>query len=305
MRVEFCASIHTHLVENHKSVLLTGDLGFGAFEKIQKDLGPRFINAGVAEQNMISVAAGMASTGLEPWVYSITPFLILRTLEQIRNDVCFHALPVRLVGNGGGYTYGANGPSHHALEDLAVLKALPGINLFFPCMGDQVAAAVALMSELRAPSYLRLAVAAWPPAPRPFEENRKTLTRRYSNGKELTVIGVGHATQHLLKAFEEGPATFDKCSLFSISRYPFDFESDHALVKSIEQTGRVFIVEEHYQAGSISESLHFELGSKITELHALMPSFHKSHRCGSNKFYLQAAQMSPSHIASRLKEFTT
>ena len=84
-------------------------MGYQALEPLRESLGERFINAGVAEQNMVSVAAGLAKTGLQPWVYSIAPFVYARPFEQIRNDVCLHDLPVRLVGNGGGYAYGVMG----------------------------------------------------------------------------------------------------------------------------------------------------------------------------------------------------
>src|SRR4051794_36992037 len=111
-------------------MFITGDLGYNALEGIAKELGKRFVNSGVAEQNMMGMAAGCAMAGFKPWVYSIIPFTTYRCLEQIRNDVCLHHLPVRIVGNGGGYTYGIMGSTHHALEDLAVLKPLPGMQLF-------------------------------------------------------------------------------------------------------------------------------------------------------------------------------
>ena len=105
-------------------VFLTGDLGFKALEPLRDALGSRFINAGVAEQNMVSVAAGLAAPDLRPWVYSIAPFIYARPFEQIRNDVCLHALPVVFVGNGGGYGYGVMGSTHHALEDYGILLSL-------------------------------------------------------------------------------------------------------------------------------------------------------------------------------------
>ena len=105
-------------------VFLTGDLGFAALEPLRDAMGPRFINCGVAEQNMVSVAAALASEGLEVWVYSIAPFCYARPFEQIRNDICLHRLPVRLLGNGGGFGYGVMGATHHAVEDCGVL--LPG-----------------------------------------------------------------------------------------------------------------------------------------------------------------------------------
>src|SRR5512132_1728928 len=101
-------------------VFVSGDLGYMALEKVIETYGERFINVGVSEQNMISVAAGLAYEGFIPWVYSIAPFAILRPYEQIRNDVCLHNLPVKIVGNGGGYGYGIMGATHHTLEDIAV-----------------------------------------------------------------------------------------------------------------------------------------------------------------------------------------
>src|SRR5436305_12930222 len=95
-------------------VFLTGDLGFKALEPLRAMMGKRFINAGVAEQNMISVAAGLARAGMRPWAYSIAPFIYARPFEQTRNDVCLHKLPVVLIGNGGGYGYGVMGATHPA-----------------------------------------------------------------------------------------------------------------------------------------------------------------------------------------------
>src|SRR5580698_11591689 len=121
-------------------VFLTGDLGYKALEPLRDALGPRFINAGIAEQNMVSVAAGLARSGLRPWAYSIGPFLYARPFEQIRNDVCFHRLPVVLVGNGGGYGYGVMGGTHHALEDYGVLLCLPHLRAYLPAFDADVEA---------------------------------------------------------------------------------------------------------------------------------------------------------------------
>src|SRR6516225_772469 len=130
MRTELC----TALVARSKlpeMVFLTGDLGFMALEPLRDSLGNRFINCGVAEQNMVTVAAGLAKAGFDVWVYSIAPFCYARAFEQIRNDVCLHGLPVRLLGNGGGYGYGVMGPTHHALEDYGVMLTLPACRCMF------------------------------------------------------------------------------------------------------------------------------------------------------------------------------
>src|SRR5262249_54897691 len=114
MRKQFCDALVAR-AKNPDMIFLTGDLGFMALEELQKALGERFINAGVAEQNMISVAAALARQGFQVWAYSIAPFCYARPFEQIRNDITFHGLPVKLVGNGGGYGYGVMGPTHHAI----------------------------------------------------------------------------------------------------------------------------------------------------------------------------------------------
>ena len=123
MRNAFCSALVAMSAER-KFVFFTGDLGFNALEPLQEAMGGRFINAGVAEQNMVSVAAGAASIGEQCWVYSIAPFVYARPFEQIRNDVCLHDFDVKLVGNGGGYGYGVMGATHHAIEDYGVLCSL-------------------------------------------------------------------------------------------------------------------------------------------------------------------------------------
>ena len=136
MRNVFCQSL-VEAAHRPEFVFLTGDLGYKALEPLRDALGERFINAGVAEQNMVSVGAGLARAGLRPWVYSIAPFVYARPFEQIRNDVCLHRLPVVLVGNGGGYGYGVMGATHHALEDYGALLCLPHMRAYVPAFdGD-------------------------------------------------------------------------------------------------------------------------------------------------------------------------
>src|SRR5664279_2169016 len=155
MRLLFSKALLDHCQEPD-FVFLTGDLGFMALEGLRDGAKDRFINAGVAEQNMVSVAAGLARSGLKPWVYSIAPFVYARPFEQIRNDVCLHGLPVHLVGNGGGYGYGVMGASHHALEDYGTLLTLAGMHVFIPAFDEDVEPMVKRIRELGRPTYLRL-----------------------------------------------------------------------------------------------------------------------------------------------------
>src|ERR1700722_13177629 len=137
MRNAFCAAV-VELSAARPFVFFTGDLGFMALEPLQRAMGERFINAGVAEQNMISVAAGAASVGEQCWTYSIAPFLYGRPFEQIRNDVCLHDFDVKLVGNGGGYGYGVMGATHHAIEDYGAMLCLPHLRAYVPAFDGDV-----------------------------------------------------------------------------------------------------------------------------------------------------------------------
>src|ERR1700749_4895245 len=131
MRKKLWDAVDT-LSADENMVFITVDLGFMALEPLREAMGERFINAGLAEQNMITVAAALAAQDLEVWTYSIAPFVYARPFEQIRNDVCFHHLPVKMIGNGGGYGYGVMGPTHHAIDDYGALLTLPGMSAFIP-----------------------------------------------------------------------------------------------------------------------------------------------------------------------------
>src|SRR3954470_21495648 len=156
MRAEFAQAMLLLLARRKDLVFVTGDLGYLAFEGLAQAYGERFVNAGVAEQNAVSLAAGLARAGHLPWVYSIAPFAVLRPYEQIRNDVCLHKLPVKLVGNGGGYGYGVMGSTHHALEDYGALLCLPNMHAFVPAFAADVPAIVEKLLDFPYPAYFRL-----------------------------------------------------------------------------------------------------------------------------------------------------
>jgi transketolase len=299
MRVEFVQTLQKIMRADQQSLFVTGDLGFNSFEAMQKEFGPRFLNAGAAEQNMVSLAAGLAFEGFHPWIYSIAPFVTYRPFEQTRNDVCLHNLPVRLVGNGGGYTYGVMGSTHHTLEDLGILKTLPNMHLHFPCTQNQVAAHVEQISQLMAPSYLRLSFSGFPSNAVPLKENPKTLTRTYSEGGSVTLIGVGHAVQIALSALEKKLIDPTKVGVFGVSKFPFDFESDAELALHARHSQNVFVIDEHYLAGSMAESLKMHLPS-VARFRTLTPVYKNSQAYGSPKFQLTQAGMTPEDLAKNL-----
>lgn len=136
--------------------LLTGDLGYNALEDFARRFPNRCLNVGISEQNMIGIATGLSRSGKIVFTYSIANFCTFRCLEQIRNDLCYHNANVKIVATGGGYMYGTLGYSHHGIEDLAIMRPLPGMTIISPCDNDQVRSATRAVVERPGPCYLRL-----------------------------------------------------------------------------------------------------------------------------------------------------
>jgi transketolase len=156
MRNAFAAEITELALADERVVLLSGDIGNRLFDKFRAHCPERYINCGIAEANMIGVAAGLAMNGFRPIAYTITPFITTRCLEQIRVDVCYHDVPVTIVAVGAGLSYASLGPTHHSCEDIAFLRALP--NMAVVCPGDAVEVRLALRDSMRRNSgtYIRL-----------------------------------------------------------------------------------------------------------------------------------------------------
>ena len=155
MRTTFASELEK-IMEDRNTYLLTGDLGFSVFEKIKERFEEQYLNMGLSEQNMLGVAAGMALTGRQVFVYSIIPFIIYRPFEQLRNDICFQNLRVRLVGVGAGLSYSDAGFTHHAIEDYGILCSLPNITVLSPSDPIEVSVQMKLVHKLDGPSYMRL-----------------------------------------------------------------------------------------------------------------------------------------------------
>lgn len=156
MRHAFLHALVEGLRRDPTIMLLTADTGFHVFDDFKKDFPENYLNVGIAEAAMIGVAAGLALAGRRVFVYGIAPFVTQRCLEQIRLDLCCQNLPVKIVGVGAGLTYGPSGPTHHAIEDIAIMNCLPNMTIF--CPGDvlETAAAFKASLELVGPCYLRL-----------------------------------------------------------------------------------------------------------------------------------------------------
>lgn len=233
--------------------LITGDLGFGVFEEYIKKLPKQFLNAGVAEQNMTMIASGMALEGKKVFTYSIGNFPTLRCLEQIRNDVCYHNLNVKIVSIGGGFSYGSLGMSHHSTEDLSIMRALPNMVVLAPGSLEEVRQATRKIVNLKGPAYLRL--------DKSFSKNKLSTAFKIGkadmvfDGDDLTMICSGGILEEAIKAVsllkEEGiyPRLL---SMHTVK--PLDKK---ALKNAVKDTNKIITIEENNLCGG--------LGSAVTE----------------------------------------
>ncbi len=264
MRTAFIAALNELADRDPRVCLIVGDLGYSVIEEFAERHPDQFVNAGVAEQNMIGLAVGMSLTGKIVFTYSIGNFGTLRCLEQIRNDVCYHRANVKVVAVGGGLAYGNLGVTHHATEDVAILRALPNMTVVAP--GDPVEARLATRAvvALDGPCYLRLGKAGEPAVHKvePAFELGRALTIR--DGSDLTLIASGGmlatADQVAARLAGEGHSV-RLLSMHTIK--PLDVE---AVIAAATETRYVFTLEEH--------SIEGGLGGAVAEVMAELPAVH-------------------------------
>lgn len=237
-------------------VLLTADLGFLALEPYANAFPDRFFNVGVAEQNMIGLATGLAEAGFVPFAYSIAPFATLRPYEFIRNGPALHNLPVRIVGIGGGMEYGINGISHYALEDVAVMRAQPNMTVIAPADHEQARQALLESAAIPGPIYFRLGkddTTLVPGLDGVFELGKVQQVRQ---GKDVAIIAMGPIATEAVAAAEllgKGGLDCAVAVVASVSPAPVD-----DLVRLISGRPLVMTIEVHYLNGG--------LGSLVAEV---------------------------------------
>jgi transketolase len=283
-------------------VFLTGDLGFMALEPLQAAMGSRFINCGVAEQNMMGVAAGLSHEGLEAWTYTIAPFCYARAFEQIRNDICMHQLPVKLLANGGGYGYGVMGATHHALEDYGVLLTLPGMDVFVPAFDEDVPAVVTLAGESGSPAYLRLGRGE---APRDVAVPDYAPWRCLLDGGCGVMVAVGPLAGSAWAVLRDLPVDA-RPALWALCELPLPASLPQAFVRALYRTGRLAVVEEHVAHGGAGAMLCLwaaRAGLPLQKFIHLSASNWPRATYGSQPFMRLQAGLDPASIAAAASSF--
>lgn len=259
--------------------LITGDLGFGVLKSFWETLPDQFVNAGIAEQNMTGVAAGMALEGKKVFTYSIGNFPTLRCLEQIRNDCAYHNANVNIICVGGGYVYGSLGMSHHATEDIAILRALPDVTVI--CPGDPVEAELATkkIAETDGTCYLRLGRGGEKVINTQIKEFEIGKAYKLRDAKDLPKKVAVFSTGAIL---EETSKACDMLEEHGIAVEQYSFPTVKPIDKNViedcaNRFENIFTVEEHNIVGGF--------GGAVAEVLAECGGKAKLHRIGINDFY--------------------
>ena len=252
MRTTFIETLCALAEEDERVFLLVGDLGYSVVEPFAERFPDRYVNVGVAEQNMTGLAAGLAHCGNVVFTYSIANFPTLRCLEQIRNDVCYHEANVKIVAVGGGMAYGPQGYTHHGVEDLAILRALPNLAVVAPADPVETRLATRALVDWPGPCYLRLEKAGEPVVHQTepkFRIGKGILVR---GGSDVALLSIGGMLQTTLEAADllrnEGGIRARVISLHTLS--PFD---DDLILAAARETGGIVCIEEHRAPGPLYE----------------------------------------------------
>ncbi|WP_026841181.1 transketolase family protein [Citrifermentans bremense] len=232
--------------------IISGDAGLGVFDQFKEEYPDRFLNLGVAEQNMISFAAGLSITGYKVVLYNIIPFVLYRCFEQVRNDICYQDLPLVLTGIGSGVTYAPMGMTHYSVEDIGIARTLPNLTVISPIDPVEARAAARFALDAKAPVYVRLAKRGEPDVHRQ-ELADLTKPQLLAEGSEVALICHGSIIDEVLRAREELEREGVRPMVVSLPMLqPLDQE---ALLRLLAPVKRVVCVEEHYASCGLGNIL--------------------------------------------------
>ena len=253
MRQAFTNTLVDLADKDERIFLLTGDLGFSVLENFITRFPKRFFDMGVAEQNMIGVAAGLALSGKIVFIYSIVPFLTMRCFEQIRNDLCCQNLNVKLVGVGGGLSYGSAGPTHHAICDIAIMRALPNMKVFAPGDPHEAERVTELAAFSEGPVYIRLGKSRESKIYSEFVRFDIGEGIVLKEGKDITIFVTGNMLCNTKLAADKLAEKNIDVRLVSMPTIkPLD---RNIILKAAEETKAIFTVEEHSLVGGLGSAI--------------------------------------------------
>ncbi len=269
MRTSFVEALVKIAESDKRVMLLTADLGFMALEPFSEKFPDRFINVGVAEQNMIGIATGLAEAGFIPFVYSIVTFATLRPYEFIRNGPILHNLPVRIVGIGGGFEYSNAGNSHHGIDDVGALRVQPGLQIFSPADGGQTKTVIEKTWHLPGPIYYRLGKDDRLVIPELNGRFELDSVQTIHDGKDCLILTMGSIANEAAKAavlLKEKGINAKVATVASLNPAPVE-----AIKTLLKDFSNVYTLEAHYISGGLGSTIceiiaENALPTKVTRL---------------------------------------
>jgi len=302
VRNAFAAEINAQAASDPRVVLLSGDIGNRLFDTIKASAPDRFVNCGVAEANMMSVAAGMAMNGLRPVVYTIAPFVTTRCLEQIRVDVCYPKLPVVIVGVGAGLSYASLGVTHHSCEDIAMLRALPNMSVVSPADAHEVRGALRAALQHDGPVYLRIGKKGEPlvhDREPPFTIGKAIVLRA---GRQVAFLANGTVVKAALDAAQrlgELGLAAEVMSFHTVK--PLD---EATLTRVFDEFDLVVTIEEHSVVGGLGSGVAEWLadgGARRGRLLRVGTPDRFLEQSGEQEHARHVFGLTPEHIADRVR----
>ncbi len=268
MRAVYARELGTLMERDPKVVLLDADLGKASGTLGLRERFPdRIFDCGVAEQNMASIAAGLASYGFKPWIESFAPFATRRICDQIAVSICYPGLNVRILGTDPGIAAELNGATHMSMEDIGVLRSIPGIVIFEPADEVQLRAAMPVLNEYEGPVYIRMARGEQPPVFAEGYEFELFKADTLRNGTDLTICVSGLLTRDCLDAAEELEAEGISCEVINVHTIkPIDRET---ILASARKTGAVLTAENHNVVGGLHAAVLEALARERVPVFAL------------------------------------
>ncbi len=299
MRNAFADVLREEAKKDPSIMLLTGDLGYSVFERFQEELPNQYLNCGIMEQSMTGIAAGLAFEGYRPVIYSIIPFITMRNIEQLRNDICYHNLPVLIVGVGAGFSYGPYGYSHHSLEDIGMMRLLPNLAILAP--GDPVEARELTRQALRrfGPVYLRLGKKGEPTyTTRPVELGKGNILQ---DGDDIAIF----STSSILEVAIEVARRLADDHIYAMvvsmhTLVPFDTN----LLEEVVKTKKMIVtIEEHAINGGLGTIVaeYFADHQIAFPLYRVGVRSYSSHIVGTQSYVRKVHGVSPALIVEEIR----
>jgi transketolase len=301
MRAAFSDALVRLAKADPNVVLLTGDHGYALFDDFRRECPAQYINAGIAEQNMVGMAAGLARTGFRPFVYGLSAFIPVRVVEQIKLDIAHDKLPVVLIGDGAGFVYSHLGTSHQATEDIACTRAIPELSVYSPADRFEVSACMELAYQAKAPVYLRMGKSDrgdvhTAPTQAPVGG---LLEAKPGHSGTIAFIATGSLVR---TALDIAAASYPDASVWSA---PFIKPIKSEQVAAIcQQSSRVVVLEEHSVLGGLG-SVIAEIASEFAPVRLLRVGVQDrfSHHCGTYEYLLKEHGLDRLAIEERICNF--